>query len=190
MVPTAASAQSDETLMLRVRDDDPDAFEELYDRYVSLAFRVARSVSHDASRAEEAVQEGFLSIWRGRARYRPESGSVKSWALTLVRRRAIDGLRRSATGRLVELTGPVPDTELASPPDVVVARSEAAALRSFMRQLPDTQAEVITLAFFGGLTHKEIACQLALPEGTVKGRMRLGMHKLRSDMATLGSDRT
>ena len=184
-VPVLASQQTDRALMLRIRDDDADAFGELYDRYASLAFRVARSVCHDVSRAEEAVQEGFLSVWRGRMRYRPESGSVKGWALTIVRHQAIDFVRRDAADRrpeLVELATPAPDTESPSPPDAVIAQSEGKALRAFMDRLPEAQAEVISLAFFGGLTHSEIAEQLALPPGTVKGRMRLGMHKLRADM--------
>ena len=183
--PVISAQQSDTALMLRIRDDDPEAFGELYDRYVRIALRVAHSVCHDASRAEEAVQEGFLSIWRGRARYRPESGSVKGWMLAIVRHRAIDAVRRDAATRhpeLVELTAPVPDTRSPSPPDAAIAQSEGDALRVFMGRLPDSQSEVITLAFFGGLTHSEIAEQLSLPPGTVKGRMRLGMHKLRAHM--------
>lgn len=157
--------QSDAALMLRMREDDSKAFGELYDRYVALAFRVANSVCPDAGRAEDAVREGFLSIWRGRAQYQPGSGSVKGWALALVRRQAMDAERREASER-----------------NVPVARSEADALRAVMARLPDIQAEVITLAFFGGLTDSEIAEQLSLPAGTVKGRMRLGMHKLRAAM--------
>jgi RNA polymerase sigma-70 factor, ECF subfamily len=186
MPAAAASAQQiDRALMLRVRANDTAAFGELYDRYVRIALRVAHSVCHDASRAEEAVQEGFLSVWQGRGRYRPESGSVKGWVLTIVRHRAIDAVRRDASAsspELVELTGPPPDTGSPSTPDAAIAQDEGAALRAFMARLPDAQSEVITLAFFGGLTHTEIAEQLSLPPGTVKGRMRLGMHKLRSDM--------
>ena len=177
--------RTDEQLMHRVCDDDTAAFGELYDRYSVLAFRVARSVCHDAGHAEEAVQEGFLSIWRARGRYRPEAGSVKGWALRIVRNRAIDAVRREATDRrpeLVELKQGTPDAKSPSPPEAAIASSEADALRGFMADLPDTQAEVITLAFFGGLTHTEIAEQLDLPDGTVKGRMRLGMHKLRAAM--------
>ena len=184
-VSAAVASQSDEQLMLRVKGDDAEAFEQLYDRYASLAFHVARSVCFDVGRAEEAVQEGFLSVWRARGRYRPEAGSVKGWALTLVRHRAIDAARRgAAAGRsdTVELDARVADTEAVSPPDAAVERSEADALRGFLNQLPDKQSEVIALAFYGGLTHSEIATQLELPAGTVKGRMRLGMHRLRADM--------
>ena len=181
----ASAQQSDKALMLCVRNDDPDAFGALYDRHARLALRVAHSVCRDAGRAEEAVQEGFLSIWRGRARYRPESGSVKGWMLAVVRNRAIDAVRRDTAARspdLVELTAPAPDTTSPSPSEAVIAQEEGEALRAFMARLPDSQSEVITLAFFGGLTHTEIAEQLSLPTGTVKGRMRLGMHKLRADM--------
>jgi RNA polymerase sigma-70 factor (ECF subfamily) len=182
-VPSAR--QTDKALMLRIRDNDPDAFSELYDRYARLALRVAASVCRDAGHAEQAVQEGFLSIWRSRAGYRPGSGSVKGWALSVVRNRAIDAVRREAAASrvpVVDFDASVSDSGSPSPQDAVVARSEADALRASMARLPDTQAEVITLAFFGGLTHSEIAEQLSLPPGTVKGRMRLGMHKLRSDM--------
>jgi RNA polymerase sigma-70 factor (ECF subfamily) len=180
-----SSQQTDKALMLRIREDDAEAFGELYDRYASLAFRVARSVCHDVSRAEEAVQEGFLSVWRGRTRYRPESGSVKGWTLSIVRHRAIDAMRYDAADRhpqLVELTAPAPDTDATSTPDAVIERSEGEALRASLSRLPEAQSEVISLAFFGGLTHTEIAAELSLPPGTVKGRMRLGMHKLRTDM--------
>ena len=183
--PVASAQQTDKALMLRIRDDDSEAFGELYDRYARLALRVAGSVCRDPGHAEEAVQEGFLSIWRARARYRPESGSVKGWALSVVRNRAIDAVRReAAAGRVpvADLDSSLVESGAPSPPDAVVARSEAHALRASVARLPDTQSEVITLAFFGGLTHSEIAEQLSLPPGTVKGRMRLGMHKLRSDM--------
>lgn len=182
--PVMAAQQTDEALMLRIRDDDSsEAFGELYDRYARLALRVASSVCRDAGRAEEAVQEGFLSVWRARARYRPESGSVKGWMLVAVRRRALDAVRREAADRrpeLVELTAS--DASSPSPPDVVIAQGEGEALRTSIARLPDPQSEVIGLAFFGGLSHSEIAGQLALPPGTVKGRMRLGLHKLRAAM--------
>jgi RNA polymerase sigma-70 factor (ECF subfamily) len=179
--------------MLRVREDDAEAFGQLYDRYASLALRVARSICHDRGRAEDAVQEGFLSVWRSRAQYRGEAGSVKGWTLSIIRNRAIDSVRRDASDRratLVELSRAVADTESESPHDAVVARGEGDALRALMSRLPDAQAEVITLAYFGGLTHAEIAERLSLPEGTVKGRMRLGMHKLRSGLDERGEPPT
>lgn len=186
--PVASARLTDRALMLRVRDDDADAFRELYDRYARLALRVAASVCRDAGHAEEAVQEGFLSIWRRRALYRPESGSVKGWALSVVRNRAIDAVRREGAARrvpVVDLDSSVVASDSPSPPDAVVERSEADALHASLARLPDTQSEVVTLAFFGGLSHSEIAEQLSLPPGTVKGRMRLGLHKIRADMERL-----
>ena len=183
--PFVSAQQADEVLMLRVRDDDStEAFGELYDRYAQVALRVAWSVCRDAGRAEEAVQDGFLSIWRARARYRPESGSVRGWMLIHLRHRAIDAVRRAAVRNveLVEFTAPAADTESPSPPEVVIAQNEGDEMRASIARLPDTQSEVIMLAFYGGLTHSEIAEQLSLPPGTVKGRMRLGMHKLRAAM--------
>jgi RNA polymerase sigma-70 factor (ECF subfamily) len=186
--PVASARLTDRALMLRVRHDDADAFRELYDRYARLALRVAASVCRDAGHAEEAVQEGFLSIWRRRALYRPESGSVKGWALSVVRNRAIDAVRREGAARrvpVVDLDSSVVASDSPSPPDAVVERSEADALHASLARLPDTQSEVVTLAFFGGLSHSEIAEQLSLPPGTVKGRMRLGLHKIRADMERL-----
>jgi len=184
--------QIDGALMGRVQANDSAAFAELYDRHAARALRVAHSVCHDPSRAEEAVQEGFLSIWRRRANYQPELGSFQAWAMRIVQNRAIDsvrkaeGRRRSAECPRREQPGVLdeeaPDVVSAPLDDEVIARSESDALRASVQRLPNAQAVVITLAFFGGLSHSEIATQLALPAGTVKGRMRLGLEKLRRQM--------
>lgn len=178
----AAIPETDEDLMCRVQEGEVEAFAELYDRHGGRAYRVALALCHDHGRAEDAVQEGFLSIWRSRTSYRPDGGSFQSWSMCAVRNRAIDSLRKEAASRrpqLAELPSEVNDRESASVQEEVVARSENDALRESLRQLPDVQAEVIALAYFGGLSHSEIAEQLALPTGTVKGRMRLGLEKLR-----------
>lgn len=173
--------------MCRVQDDDTLAFGELYDRHVARALRVARSVGHPSARVEDAVQEGFLSVWRNRASYQPGAGSFQAWAMTIIRHRAVDCIR-SDRGKTrpqsAELKEGFSDKTSGSLQDEAIARSEGHALRASLQQLPDAQAEVITLAFFGELTHTEIATHLSLPEGTVKGRMRLGLKKLRSEMQT------
>jgi len=177
--------ESDEELMARVQADDADAFAELYDRHVARALLVARTTGHRGGRAEDAVQEGFLSIWRTRASYRPELGSFQAWAMTIIRHRAIDSLRHDTAGhrpQLADANDVIPDTASDSLQDDVIARGEGDDLRASLQQLPDHQVEVITLAFFGELSHTEIAAQLSLPEGTVKGRMRLGLHKLRGQL--------
>lgn len=146
--------------MGRVQRDDSAAFAELYDRHSRSAFRVADSVIPDPGQVEEVVQEGFLSIWRGRAGFSPRpGGTVRSWVMETIHDRAVDSALRTLS-----------------------SRDEGDDLRISLSRLPEAQAEVIALAYFGGLTHTEIAGQLDLPAGTVKGRMRLGLEKLRREM--------
>jgi RNA polymerase sigma-70 factor (ECF subfamily) len=182
----ARDGASDEQLMRQVQDrEDVEAFGYLYDRHAARAYRLARSVCGDRFRSEQAVQEGFLSIWRGRARFRPASGSFQAWSMRIVRHAAIDVLRHDAAEkrpRLVEQAVEPVDSRVRSPEEQVLARSEAEAVHAALARLPEAQAEVITLGFFGELTHTEIAQQLNLPPGTVKGRMRLGLEKLRSQI--------
>ena len=165
-----------------VQDGDTQAFGALFDRHANRAIAIASSVCFDRGRAEDAVQEGFLAIWRTRLAYRPERGSFQSWAMTLIRHRAIDVVRAENAvrrPRMVELERP-PEETRASVSDEVVATEDAEKLRAALARLPEPQAEVVVLAFYGGLTHTEIASQLGLPTGTVKGRMRLALEKLRA----------
>lgn len=164
---------------------DAEAFRFLYDRHAKRALRVARSVCGDSSRSEEAVQEAFLSIWRGRARYAPHKGSFQAWSMSIVRCAAINRVRYDAAIRRPRLSAEGVDA--ANPhAEAVVDRairgSDAHELRSALARLPDAQAKVISLAFYGELSHSEIAQQLNLPAGTVKGRMRLGLEKLRRQL--------
>ena len=158
-----------------------DAMSELYDRYCSRAFRVARSICHDHGRAEDAVQEAFVSIFKNRATYQARRGTVAAWVLRVVLNRAIDSCRVEAkhAGRRAGdewLDG------VAAPGDVVDeagARIDAIRVRSALAALPRAQREAMTLAYYHGLTHDEIAERLGVPCGTVKGRIRLGKKKLR-----------
>lgn len=182
------SAPSDEALMARVQNGDTDAFAELYDRHAVRALQVARAICADAGRAEDAVQEGFLAIWHSRGRFRPENGSFKAWSMSIVRNRAIDSYRFAASRPPLQPTeseSEAPDAVSRSVQDEVLARSETDAMLASLRELPAAQAEVIALAFFGELSHSEIAAQLDLPPGTVKGRMRLGLEKLRRQLGAL-----
>ncbi len=180
---SATGGATDEQLMGRVQVGDNEAFGVLFDRHGSRALAVSRAVCGDLGRAEDAVQEGFLTIWQSRSSFRPGRGSFRGWAMTIVRNRAVDSVRAENSG-----TRPHPvTTERLAPikapgsvEDDTIARSEAAALRASLKELPDPQAEVIVLAFYGQLSHSEIAAALALPRGTVKGRMRLGLEKLRA----------
>lgn len=183
----ATPNETDVELMRRVQDEDSEAFALLYDRHSLHAFRVARAVLHHSDRAEEAVQEGFLSMWRGRASYRPTAqGSFRAWAMQTVRNRAIDAARRDAAAKRPLLGAAeiqaIPDPAHGSPLEGIIRRSDAESLQASLLCIPEAQAEVIGLAYFGDLTHTEIAAELDLPEGTVKGRMRLGLEKLRDRM--------
>jgi RNA polymerase sigma-70 factor (ECF subfamily) len=177
--------RDDTALMSQVVCGDADAFGELYDRYSARAYRVARSVCRDHGRAEDAVQEAFVSLWRSRADYLPLRGTVAAWLLSAVRNRAIDVIRRDANhtkhraGEDLLLFTHAPGESMA---DSLVARADAEHLHALLRRLPEVQREVIVLAYYGELTHAEIAVELDLPPGTVKGRMRLGLQKLRADI--------
>lgn len=179
--PLTAREVGDRELMAEMAAGSIDAFEAIYDRYCDRAYRVARTVCYDGGHAEDAVQDGFLSIWRSRGGYEAEKGTVAAWILTLVRRRAVDvavanerHLVRSAQDDRPEPRSGEDVFEIAA------AHETAQLLRASLATLPDAQAEVIALAFYGQLSHTEIAAQLGLPAGTVKGRMRLGMKKLRA----------
>ena len=175
---------SDGELMAETSEGSALAFSELYDRYSDRAYRLALSVCRDEGRAQDAVQDAFLSIWRNRSSYREERGTVAAWLMTAVRYRAIDVIRR-AEHRTTRCFTNGHFEQQPAPEDVceeTLTREEARRLRTSMALLPDAQQEVITLAFYGQLTHTEIAAHLGLPEGTVKGRMRLGMQKLRASL--------
>ncbi len=179
---------TDEDLMRRVQHDDVAAFEELYDRHSGRAMRVARGLSGDRELAAEAVQDAFLSVWRKRDRFRANDGSFLAWAMTVTRNRTID-LQRMQAARpqssvlYEDAIGEHVDHDAG--PAVLAARAtEAELIRERLEDLPAPQREAIVLAYYGGLSNSEIAERLALPLGTVKGRMRLALAKLREVLAT------
>jgi RNA polymerase sigma-70 factor (ECF subfamily) len=180
----ALAAVSDDDVMVCVKAGSADAFGVLYDRYRNRAYRVAWSVCHDAGRAEEAVQEAFISLWKTRMTYDRQVGKVAPWVLTVARYRAIDIARsnrphaehRASEDILHTVRGP---NNLA---EQVQDRAQARDVRNVLAGLPDAQREVITLAFYGQLTHSEIASYLELPAGTVKSRVRLGLQRLRGEI--------
>jgi RNA polymerase sigma-70 factor, ECF subfamily len=183
----SAERLADEELMPLIADKDPEAFEVFYDRHGGVAYSLAYRVVGERSRAEDVTQEAFLSIWRSGARFDPTRGSVRAWTLGIVRNRAIDALRRES-GRAPKLTfddesilEQRPSGELTD--EEAMRREEAQELRGALRELPSEQSKVIELAYFGGFSHSEIAAMLGMPLGTVKGRMRLGMEKIRTQLA-------
>jgi RNA polymerase sigma-70 factor (ECF subfamily) len=178
---------ADEDLMTLVERKDPAAFEVLYDRHGGGAYSLAHRIVGDAQTAEDVTQEAFLSIWRSGARFDATRGSVRSWTLGVVRNRSIDALRRQA-GNAPKLNFDDDATlEAQESPELTdseaIRRETARKVRGAMSELPQEQSEVIGLAYFGGFTHSEIANMLSMPLGTVKGRMRLGLEKIRLSLA-------
>src|SRR4051795_9865173 len=177
---------ADEDLMHHVQRGQAAAFEVLYERHASAAFSLAYRIVGTRGGAEDVSQEAFLSLWRSGARYDRRRGSVRNWVLGIVHHRAIDFLRRAAVHdkRRSSDEGIEERLETGERTDVEVARrDEARTVRAALDELPRDQRQVIELAYFGGFTHTEIADLLAAPIGTIKGRMRLGLSKMRDQLA-------
>lgn len=179
--PADLSVLSDGELLTLAREDDADAFAVIYDRHATAAYSLAYRICGARVLAEDVVQEAFLSVWRRLDRYDPARGEVRSWLLGIVHNGAIDKLRQSATHERRRASSDGLEDRLQAPErtDIEVEqREQANEVRSALLALPDEQRHVIELAYFGGLTHTEIAARLELPVGTIKGRMRLGLAKL------------
>lgn len=173
---------ADEELMELVCRNNAAAFEIVLERHLDAAFSLAYRMIGRRALAEDVVQEATLSTWRSGARYDRSRGSVRNWILGITHHRAVDALRRDGvrTSRNVSDEGLEEHLESPDRTDVeVVRRDEAQEIRTALQHLPDDQVRVIELAYFGGFTHSEIAEMLDLPIGTVKGRMRLGLEKMR-----------
>jgi RNA polymerase sigma-70 factor (ECF subfamily) len=168
-----------------VQSGDPRAFEVLYDRHGGAAFSLAYRMVGKRAVAEDIVQEAFLSIWRSKVRYEREKGSVRTWVLGIVHHRTIDALRRNLVHerRRASAEGLEERQEAKELTDVEAARrEEAREVRAALQSLPGEQSRVIELAYYGGFTHTQIAEMLEMPVGTVKGRMRLGLEKMRREL--------
>ena len=176
---------ADEEVMELLRAGNPDAFEVIYDRHSRAAFSLAYRIAGDRGVAEDITQEAFLSMWRSHVRFDRERGSVRTWVLGIVHHRTIDALRRNLVHerRRASAEGIEERHEAAELTDVeAVRREEAREVRAALSALPGEQSRVIELAYYGGFTHTQIAEMLGEPVGTVKGRMRLGLAKMRRQM--------
>ena len=180
---------ADEDLISLVEEaKDTHAFATLYDRHSRAAFSLAYRMMGERQAAEDLTQESFLKLWRAAGSYRSERGSVRTWLLSIVHNQGIDQLRsiasRRRTQQKVELSAP---TSEASEAFLESWRnSQREQVREAMKALPKEQLKVLELAYYSGYTHVEIAELLEVPLGTVKGRMRLGLQKIRSYFGSQG----
>lgn len=167
----------------RVQRGDQRAFAIVYDELAPKIFGTVKRVLRDPAMSEEVTQEVFVEIWQQAGRFDSDRASVATWALTMARRRAVDRVRReqSQRNRAEALAGQRDDIST-EPGQQVVDGLEAGALRDALAQLPDDQRDVLVLSFLEGMAHGDIADRLQLPLGTVKGRVRGGLKKLRAGL--------
>jgi RNA polymerase sigma-70 factor (ECF subfamily) len=177
------SSVPDEALMAAVSHRRHDALAELYDRHGKRLRATIDGVVHEQAEADDVLQEIFIQIWKEADRYSPKAGKPLGWMVTIARRRAIDRLRRrQAYSRVREryqnrVTYEAPNSPRQTD-DVFVLNDLRDFLRQCMRILPQLQREALELAFFKGLSHREIAAATHAPLGTVKTRLELGLQKL------------
>jgi RNA polymerase sigma-70 factor (ECF subfamily) len=178
-------------LVERVAAGETRALEELYDRYARPAYSLARRVTGDPTFAEEVVQEVFLAVWRQPERFQANRGGFASWLLAAVHHKAVDAVRREeAVRRRALALQAVEGLDASDPPanrpeDAVEERLRGERVRHALRELPETQREAMTLAYYGGYTQREIASLTSTPLGTVKTRMHRAMHNLRAALDDL-----
>ena len=169
----------DALLVRRVDEGDTDALRILYERYGGIVFGMTYRLLGDRQAAEECTQDVFVSVWRTARSYAPERARVSTWVIAIARNRAIDATRRRAARPVdpradVWTTEQTPDTA-----DLVANADEASRVAGAMAELPDAQREALSLAYFDGLSHSEVAERLGIPVGTAKGRIRLALDRLR-----------
>jgi RNA polymerase sigma factor (sigma-70 family) len=169
---------SDEALVALVARSDDGALGELYDRYGSVAYGLARRVLRDAELAEDAVQDAFLAVWRTAGRFVPERAQARTWLLTIVHRRAVDLVRREERRRTEPLESAAEPTG-DDAADSAWLGLERDRVRGALKQLPDQQREALELAYYGGFTQSQLAERLGEPLGTIKSRMFNGLGRLR-----------
>jgi RNA polymerase sigma-70 factor, ECF subfamily len=187
---TTGSAVSDEALMEAITAQRPEALTEFYSRHGGRLKSVIGNVVHEEGDADDVLQDILLQIWHEADHYSPKAGKLLGWVVTLARRRAIDRLRRKqaycrAKERYQEHVSEPAASENHSSSDEI----SRADLRQFLHRrlnvLPHQQREALELAFFAGMSHREIAAVTRAPLGTVKTRLELGLQKLTQSLKPL-----
>lgn len=175
-------------LIERIKKQDQSALTEFYDAYGGFVYNMAMHVLRNEAAAEEVTQDIFFQIWRKPDSWDPDKGRLSSWLLAATRYKAIDRLRREERRPIRQSIALDDLAHLLASHDSVGDEDSARILRELLKELPAEQRQVINLAFFRGLTHTEIAEQLNLPLGTVKGRARLALEKLRDGWQSAAGD--
>jgi RNA polymerase sigma factor (sigma-70 family) len=184
----ARSIRDDDDLLVACAEGDEQALGSLYDRYGTVAYRLALRIVREAALAEDAVQEAFLSVWRQAASFDRSRGKASTWILTLVHRRAVDLVRNQARFNALpdqlELKGPQ-KVAAESTDDDVALREARGEVQAALATLSQPEREVLELAYWGGLTQSEIATALGIPHGTVKSRTFSALASLRAALSQM-----
>ncbi|HEX4442003.1 MAG TPA: sigma-70 family RNA polymerase sigma factor [Galbitalea sp.] len=171
-------------LLGRTAEGDERAFGELYDQFSNRVFGLVRRLLKDAAQSEEVTQEIFLEVWQNAKRYDQTKGSAATWILTMSHRRAVDRIRSSQSTRDRDQKIGLRDleTEYDSVSESVEIRVEHERVGQALQRLTELQRQAVTLAYYGGYSHSEVAEMLKVPIGTVKTRLRDGMIRLRDEL--------
>ena len=180
---------ADEDLISLVEASDAEAFATLYDRHSRAAFSLAYRMMGDRQTAEDLSQDALLKVWRGASSYRAARGSVRTWILSIVHNRGIDQLRSHASRRRTQdrIEAAAPRSQPSEAFTEAWRNSQRDQVREALNTLPAEQVKILELAYFSGYTHVEISELLGLPLGTVKGRKRLGLKKIRNFFESRGA---
>ena len=179
-----AGPETPEQLLVLVARGDRSAFDRLYDRFADAVFGLVRRVLRDPAQSEEVTQEVLVELWRSASSFDPARGSAATWVMTMAHRRAVDRVRAAEASSARDTR--VAMLEQQAPYDVVVEaverRLESEQVVRALTDLTDLQREAVTLAFYGGYTHVQVADLLDVPLGTVKTRIRDGLIRMRDSL--------
>jgi RNA polymerase sigma-70 factor (ECF subfamily) len=170
------SVEDDRVILERVQAGDQQAMAEIFERHSRMAYSVALRVLHDPAQAEDVIQEVFFHVWKNPKAFAPDRGSLAAWLAVVTRNRAIDALRKRRP------SDPLEEATIVSTTDIAGQVEQTAMLeqvRGAISKLPDDQRKSLELAFFGGMTHAEIAAQSGEPLGTIKTRIRTALISIR-----------
>lgn len=187
----AALDVSDEDLMLGIQEQDPEALSALFDRYSSVLKALVMRIIHNEAEAEDLLMEIYMEIWHHAPNYCPEKGKPLGWMVTLTRRRAIDRLRKRqsylrAEERFQHETESQPDAWVKNCVDLEIERHDLhEVLSRIIASLPPAQQQAIDLAFYKGMSQREIAAHTKIPLGTIKTRLELGLKKIADGLKSL-----